>query len=324
MVVVRVAVAVALASFLLASPVQALDQPVDAVKLVLKRSASGSQSLVFVSRDPDVLFPPVGGADDPATGSPGGALLDLFSATEGAAGLAVPSGEGTPGWTVAAGTVPRFRFRNPDAPAGVSPVRVVVLKAGRVLKVVARTTGVPLAVPQLAVGIRFTTGTRRTCALFGGSTIQKDVAGKFVAKGALASALADCSDASLTVVPCHLIADPFEPMCGGVCPPGETCATEFGPQLEQLCVCHPVGTTSCLDSGFPACGGFCAGGNTCQAFHLSFPEGGVELSSCACVDPANTCDDPAGTCFAVGVCPTGQACLAQGPPTSACGCLTPP
>jgi hypothetical protein len=323
MVALGVAVAVGVASCLLASPVQALDQPVDAVKLVLKRSAGGSQSLVFVSRDPDVLFPAVGSGDDPATGSPGGALLDLFSATEGSAALAVPPGEGTPGWTVAAGGVPRFRFRNPDAPAGVSPVRVVVLKQGRVLRVVAKTTGLPLAVPQLAVGIRITTGTLRTCALFGGTTIQKDVAGKFVAKGALAATLTDCSDASLTVVPCHLIADPFEPMCGGVCPAGETCATEFSPQIEPRCVCHPLGTTSCIDSGYPACGGFCAGGAQCQAFHLSFPEGGIELPSCACVDPANTCDDPAGTCFAVGTCPTGQVCLVQGPPTSACGCLTP-
>jgi hypothetical protein len=84
-----------------------------------------------------------------------------------------------------------------------------------------------------------------------------------------------------------------------------------------------VGTTSCINSGYPVCGGFCADGAQCQAFFLSFPEGGVMFPGCACVDPGNTCNDPAGTCFAAGVCPAGQVCLVDGPPTSACGCATP-
>src|SRR5262245_50374794 len=56
------------------------------------------------------------------------------------------------------GGVPRFRFRNPEAPSGVSAVRVAVLKEGRGLKVVAKAAGLPLVLSQLAVGLRITTG----------------------------------------------------------------------------------------------------------------------------------------------------------------------
>jgi hypothetical protein len=41
--------------------VRAIDQPVDAVKLAMKRSATAAK-LVLVSRDPDFAFPPLGSA----------------------------------------------------------------------------------------------------------------------------------------------------------------------------------------------------------------------------------------------------------------------
>src|SRR5690242_6677676 len=94
----------------------AADRPIDGVRLVLKRTASAS-TLTFVSRDPDFLFPPVGGADDPATGTPGGATVELFSQAEGQASLALPAGAGNPGWAVVNGPPARYRFRNGAAPA---------------------------------------------------------------------------------------------------------------------------------------------------------------------------------------------------------------
>ena len=75
----------------LAAPAGAADQAIGAVKLTLSRSASGREKLVFVSKDPAFLFPPLGSADDPGTGSPGGALLEVASFAEPAgAALAVP------------------------------------------------------------------------------------------------------------------------------------------------------------------------------------------------------------------------------------------
>src|SRR5690348_12884915 len=62
-----------------ASLAHAVDQPIAATKLLLKRSPSGKQTLTFVSKDPAFLFPTIGSADDPATGTPGGATIELFS-----------------------------------------------------------------------------------------------------------------------------------------------------------------------------------------------------------------------------------------------------
>jgi hypothetical protein len=324
-----------LAPWLLLGPARAADQPIDGVKLVLKRTAS-AEMLVFVSRDPDAIFPPIGGADDPSTGTPGGMSIDLFSVGEGTAGLTVPSGLG---WSASAGPPARFKFRNGDAPAGPSPVRLALLKEGRVLKVSAKAVGLPLVAAQGAVGIRITTGTLRSCARFDAAAVRKDVPGKFVAKGALAMMLADCSDASLgggsgttttatsstsstTLAPCAMDPDPFEPTCGGACPAGSRCVAEFTPQLAPQCVCLPDALTPCLDSGYPTCGGGCSGARTCQGFRL-LPGEVPAISACACADPADTCDDPVGTCFALGVCPPGSVCVGSGPPQSVCGCGTP-
>ena len=325
----RTALAVMLSSLVFAESAQGLDQPIDAVKLVLKRTAT-RETLVFLSRDPAFLFPPPGSADDPATGSPGGLIVDVFSANEGGASHAVPPGVGNPGWTVTVGSAPRFRFRNSGAPAVLSSVRSALVKQGRVIKVMGRVTGLSLAGPQGAVGVRITTGTRRSCALFGAATIKKDEAGVFVAKGALASSLSDCSDGSLggttattTTLPgCQIIPDPFEPTCGGSCPVGGQCVDEIGPNFQQDCACIPAGATACNGSGYPTCGGVCGGSRVCQAFHL-LPGETPEIMGCACVDPGNTCDDPAGTCFAIGVCSPGSVCVGQGPPTSSCGCGPP-
>jgi hypothetical protein len=327
------AMAVALAWLAAATSAAAVDRPVDATKLVLKRTPT-RETLTFVTRDPDFLFPAANSADDPAIGNPGGMRVDLFSVNEGSASLVAPPGAGKPGWLLKDSQIPQFRFQNADAPGGSSPVRLAILKQARVLKVDARLAGLPLAGPQGAVGIRIVTGTLRTCALFGPATIKRDEPGRFVARNALAASITDCSDVSLggptpsttttsTTLPgCQLIDDPFEPTCGGACPPGEQCVGGFDATISIECTCIPDDAVACLGSGYPTCGGVCSGGRVCQAFHV-LPGEVPEISSCACVDPGNTCDDPPGTCFAVGVCPPGEVCQGLGPPTSACGCGPP-
>src|SRR5438093_13328435 len=85
----------------------ALEQPIDAAKLVIRRSAAGKEKLVFVSRDPRLVFPPAGGPDDPTAG---GVRVELFSPSEpeGVA-LTVPPGRGKPGWTTRPGL---YKFIN--------------------------------------------------------------------------------------------------------------------------------------------------------------------------------------------------------------------
>jgi hypothetical protein len=333
----KAAVAMALLSSLLAGRAHAVDRPIDAVRLLLKKTPT-KETVLFVSRDPNFLFPPVGSADDPATGTPGGVVVELFSVNEGAASLGVPAGAG---WTVKEGNTDAFKFVNRQAPSGGSPVRLAILKEGRLLRVVAGATGLPLAGPQGAVGIRVVTGTRRSCALFDAATIRKDEAGRFLAKGAVASSLTDCADVSLGGTtttttsttattststtqpqPCGVIPDPYEPTCGGTCPPGETCTGELSGQLVPECKCNPVGVTACIGSGYPLCGGVCSEGRQCQAFHI-LPGATPEFSGCACVDTSSSCDHPAGSCFGVGVCPPGEVCNGMGPPTSACQCGSP-
>lgn len=334
-------VAAVLASLLLGPVAWATDQPVDAARLVLKRSGA-RETLAFRTRDARFLFPALGGADDPATATPGGLTIELFSQSEGIAALLVPAGEGRPGWTKRAGVVGSYRFVNRAAPDGPSVVRSAVLREGRMLKIVARGTGLALAAPQGAVGIRITTGGLRTCALFDGPTIRRDHAGAFVARHASAAVLADCSDAALggaacsdgvfpdcggacpvgsvcstqDLATCTCISsaspcDATAPVCNGQCPAGEACRT-FGPSPFSTCACLPEGATPCGDPGFPACGGACPGADVCRPAAVPGPAGG---DVCICAAPA-PCDASCGGAD----CPAGLYCaIVPGP-----GCLCVP
>jgi hypothetical protein len=118
--------------------------------------------------------------------------VDLLSANaqEGTASFSLPAGH----WTLnKAGTT--YKFRDKAAPDTTSAVKTAVIKAGKVVKVMSKAAGLPLAATEGAVSVRVRTGQLRSCARFGG-TIVKDEAGKFLAKNAAAS-LSDCSDASL-------------------------------------------------------------------------------------------------------------------------------
>lgn len=316
----------------------AIDRPIDGQRLVLKQVGTIAK-LTFLSRDPNFLFPPIGGPDDPATGSPGGATIELFSQNEGQATLDVPAGAGNPGWTVTTSPTPRYKFNNRPAPAGISPVRLTVLNQGRSLKVVAKDAGLPLAGSQGAVGIRITTGTLRSCARFAGTTIRKDVAGAFIASHATTDALFDCSDASMNGLPpaCDVTPSPAcggtctgdgvctptlsgcqclspsspcgetGPACFGTCPMGEECFAN-GPGPFVGCVCLPAGSTPCGDPGPPVCGGACPSGTACEPVRGILALGGQ--LGCACAPP--------GPCGGGGAeCPNGFACTPV-PPTPTC------
>ena len=195
-----------------ALPAAAVDQPIDAKKLILKRSSSGKEKLVFQSKDPAFLFPTVGGADDPQAGSPGGATIELVSPGEGLGVIEVPGGLTVPApWSVKLGTYNEYRYANKDAPGGPSSVRKMRIRDARHIKISGRGVSLPLIAPQGAVAIRITTGSLRNCALFNAATIKKDVAGNFTAKLASTAALSDCSDASLGLIP-SLLDRPSDPI----------------------------------------------------------------------------------------------------------------
>src|SRR5262249_50399535 len=139
-----------------------------------------------------------GGPDDPSPSGSGGLLIELFApATPGGVALDAPGGVGTPGWTVRTSSPPRLQYKNPAAPASPSTFRSITLRAGKVLKLSGKETGLDLSAPLGGVGIRITAGSLVSCALFASTTVRKDAGGTFSAKNAVASALADCSGAAL-------------------------------------------------------------------------------------------------------------------------------
>lgn len=275
-----------------------MDQPISAAELVLKRSASGKETLQFRSKDPAFLFPAIGSAADPVSGTPGGATIELFSQDGSEATLSIPAGAGKPGWTTKASPPISFKFMNSFAPGGISPVRNALLRQGKLLTLKANAIGLPLLGPQGTVGIRITTGTLRSCALFDAATIKRDTASVFVARNAIAANLSDCSDASFGGSTCgagdsccngSFIGD----QCGGTCPPGSACGTRDLDTCLCISSAQPCGDTS------PVCNGECPVGEECLT------GGGFPLPSCVCLPTGST----ACSKFECGgACPTGQEC----------------
>lgn len=166
----------------------AADQPVEGRKLLLKRSASGKEKAVFLSKDTALIGPTLGGSDDPTVV---GATVDLCS-NAGTASFTLPASN----WRAnGPGTV--FKFTNKGAPQPPSSVKTALIKGGRTLKVVSKEAGLPLLGAEGQVAVRVTMGTTRNCALFTSDDIQKEAEGKLIAKTSSADVLADCSDAAL-------------------------------------------------------------------------------------------------------------------------------
>jgi hypothetical protein len=315
-----------------ATRARALDAPIAGDKLTLVWNAQLQGKLVFISKDPTFLFPAIGSADDPGTGTPGGAVVWLFAGSPPSFGNNV-SAPGGAGWKSSSARTEMHRWSNPDAPFGPSPIRSIVMKRGRRLKVVSKLVPMTETPPLGRLAIRIDIGSLRNCAVFEAATIRRDEPFHFAARGARKPIAADCDAAisgapttTTTTIPLPSCAEstPFYPVCGGDCPAGSACGPNavFGNGLEFECRCLPAGATPCSVSGYPLCGGACLDGNVCQAFALE--SGGGSLMTCACVDPARTCGPPPpATCVSVGACPSHQVCFATTMPSFLCGCGTP-
>ena len=286
-----------------AMPCRALDRSIGAVKLSLTRSSSGAERLTFASRDANVLFPALGGADDP---SGVGATITLVSPLEPPVSLLIPQGVGSPGWRLTDRTLDAYKFSNGAAPGGPSVVRRVTLREQRGLKIVAREVGLALAAAQGSVGIRITTGSLRSCALFDGSSIVVDKPGRFVARGAIATG-ADCGDFSLGATGCgdgdigageecdgtNIDGGPFNIGCF---PPGSSNE------------CHFCGATACrypLGVEFPCCDS----SKTCVVLGPNGGEcRGPEDAVCGngAVEPGEQCELPFFPCSDGGCFPPGD------------------
>jgi hypothetical protein len=273
----------------LVTPCLAVDQPIDAAKLVIKKTTRG-EKLIFVSRDGGFLFPALEGPDDAVSGNPGGLVIEIFSSVEGAASIAAGPASGDPGWTKKDSSVDLYRYRNKSAPGASSPVTAVVVREGKGLRVRSVGTGLPLTASHQSLGVRISFGATRSCALFTAAGVVKDEPGRFIGKNAAASTLTDCSAGSLLGLVCG---DTLFPECGGSCPSGSVCSS----QDLSACVC--IADTDPCGSTFPTCNGECPVGEECANV------GGAPINNCGCIPVGAS---PCGTDQCGGACPGGQEC----------------
>jgi hypothetical protein len=259
----------------------ALDLPGAPAQVKLKRSPKG-KTLQVVFKRPS-FFPAVGSADDPAVGTPGGMLIEVFSASEGYAAVDAARGAGTPGWTsYPTKNPPRYKFNDSDAPDAFSAVKKITFVESKVLKTVAKDVALPLAVAQGSVGVRITVGGIRTCAFFDGASVRRDVPGSFTAKIVEGTGLTDCSDASLGGGTCGNDVVEGREECDN-----STCAVGFG--------CGASGTHAACECCDIPCGNtYCCPGDQC------------EQQPCGSDVPCGRCIPT--FCATVSECQSGQAC----------------
>src|SRR5262245_52200270 len=116
---------------------RAIDQPLPGTRLRLARSAN-RENLALVLNDPAIAVPAAGSADDPAQYAGLGLTLFGHGSPEDMATWSVAAGAG---WKTRSGARTVYRYRNPDAPAGPTTIRAIVLRQGRGIKIAAKATG---------------------------------------------------------------------------------------------------------------------------------------------------------------------------------------
>ena len=178
-----------------------VDRPISGRVLKLKRTEDAT-SFRFVSKDPALPFPAIGSADDPAAGSPGGIIVELFTPTQGYHYAAASAGFGDPGWKADTSGMDSYLYRN-SARNAVQIIRKVSFVEGKLLRINA-TMYFSLSGPLGRAAVRVRTGSLRSCALFDGTSVQRDGESRFVAMDAAAPALADCSDETGARARCRL------------------------------------------------------------------------------------------------------------------------
>ncbi|MDG2307046.1 MAG: hypothetical protein P8R42_20840 [Candidatus Binatia bacterium] len=186
-------------TLLLAGSVEAIaaDQPIEGTKIVLSRTSSGKEKLVFVSTDPAIVTPASLDADDPTIS---GVTIDLFSNLDGASTVITIPGAATAAPAIWKDTGPDYKFVNGGAPNVVSGAKVLLLRDGKKIMLVAREVPLPLSGRNGFVTIRITMGDTRYCARFNATDVKKDYAGKFIAKKASANDIEDCTDFGLGII----------------------------------------------------------------------------------------------------------------------------
>jgi hypothetical protein len=291
-----------------------VDQPISAKVLKVKEMSGGAQ-VIFVSTDPAVPFPAVGTDDDPATGSPGGMIIDVFSSTQGLASASAPAGLANPGWKVSTSGADAYHYRTPLA--GLFAIRNATLVEGKRLRVRAQLN-FAIAAPLGTVAVRVRTGSLRSCALFEGASVVRDDT-RFVGKNAPAPALADCADDTLLAAISPGCSTSGAPVCDATCPDGGICAPDaFGSSCRCVYPTQPCGTTA------PVCGGACGPGEQCYPIDDFIP-GSINACACAPIG-APPCGTSGQTCD-TGGCPDGLECTGIPPITptyeAACGCVDP-
>jgi hypothetical protein len=206
----------------------------------------------------------------------------------------------------------QFRFQHKSAPDAVSSLVYIRLHANDGVRITGKRAGLALGGHEGHVGIRITTGTIRLCALFEPATVIRDEPGLFLARGAHAWPLVDCSDASLA--PPFPTATPRPTPTPGVCGDGV-----IDPDTE---FCDGAALGSCGDFGF-SCG---VPGRSNECTCCSY---GNEVTTFGCCDPSaivlgtpggggwcfsQRCDAPF-TCDGTAEClPSGDCCGKLGNP----------
>lgn len=170
--------------------------PIDIAKLRLVRKPSGKETLKIAVHDKYLPFP----SDwfyGPFADFSEGATLELFSQAEGTASHPIPAGPAW-GWGLTFTNVIGL-YKNKDAPLGPSSLKKLSWKTGKIktLKLAGKALGLPMATPHGEIAVRLTAGALRVCALFDASSLKRDLPGSVVGKGAVASSLPDCADASM-------------------------------------------------------------------------------------------------------------------------------
>ena len=315
--------AVVLAILLLPLTARAADTPLGGRLLSLRHWTDGAgfyqQRISLAVSGPAIELPEAGSPDDPVGESAGDATIEVFTGSGGHVTMLAPAA----GWQRReSGARLLFQGSRDDA------VSRIELRSSGALRVVTRALGLVLDGYTRAAALRVVLGARRYCVRFQEEDVVRDEPGRFIARGAEASALSDCNDESLfgpcgeapncggacegdgVCAPdldfqgcrCILPTDACggtSPVCNGACSGGEECTSLPGYPYPN-CLC--VGTEPlCETSGFPTCGGPCGAGLECRPVGSSI--GG---NTCACQNVSAGCGNLGGAC------PAGTYCLHGG------------
>ena len=288
--------------------------PIAGDRLVLKRNGT-RERLTFKTTDPSWSQPQPPALDN----GPGPIRVEFISPAEPAVTeLDIPSLDAPIVWRAsraADGSVRRYRYRNATAPNALGDLKSAQLRADGRIQLSGTTLPLVLTGPQGQIGLRITLTTGVVCALFRADNIVIDRADVFVARGALAANLTDCSDASLGIFhPCS--ADVNLLACVGECPAGQECLVD-NPITPS---CHCVGASQPCGETAPTCNGTCPESSVCAV-----TQAGTLGNTCACI-PAGGCGNIqqcGGSCPVDAACYTYSGTVGQFVSYSGCTCADP-